>query len=112
MPRVSRRAPGLGQSLINDRFGSKLKAHQYVHAAELPDEGNKVETIQSVTELSSLDDFLVTAEMAGTEFTAERQNIHFVESNQKGQRCVSLRQVRTHALSTFVFLCTPPTCTL
>ncbi|GAB1300182.1 Large subunit GTPase 1 homolog [Apodemus speciosus] len=34
--------------------------------------------LQSVTEQSSLDDFLATAELAGTEFVAEKLNIKFV----------------------------------
>ncbi|KAK3105322.1 hypothetical protein FSP39_022517 [Pinctada imbricata] len=35
--------------------------------------------LQSVTEQSNLDDFLTTAELAGTEFTAEKLNIRFVD---------------------------------
>ena len=85
MPRMSRHAPGLGKALINDRFGNKFKNREYVHSAELALDHDKSDgVLQSVTERSTLDDFLATAEMAGTEFTAERQNIHFVSSNQKG----------------------------
>jgi len=85
MPRMSRHAPGLGKALINDRFGNKFKNREYIHSAELlPDQDKADGVFQSVTERSTLDDFLATAEMAGTEFTAERHNIHFVNSDQKG----------------------------
>uniref|UniRef100_A0A8C7NHW1 Large subunit GTPase 1 homolog n=1 Tax=Oncorhynchus mykiss TaxID=8022 RepID=A0A8C7NHW1_ONCMY len=39
--------------------------------------------LQSVTEQSSMDDFLATAEMAGTEFVAEKLNIKFVAAEAR-----------------------------
>uniref|UniRef100_A0A8C1L0M2 Large subunit GTPase 1 homolog n=1 Tax=Cyprinus carpio TaxID=7962 RepID=A0A8C1L0M2_CYPCA len=39
--------------------------------------------LQSVTEQSSLDDFLATAELAGTEFVAEKLNIKFVPAEAR-----------------------------
>uniref|UniRef100_A0AAR2IVV5 Large subunit GTPase 1 homolog n=1 Tax=Pygocentrus nattereri TaxID=42514 RepID=A0AAR2IVV5_PYGNA len=39
--------------------------------------------LQSVTEQSSLDDFLATAELAGTEFIAEKLNIKFVPAEAR-----------------------------
>uniref|UniRef100_H2YG07 Large subunit GTPase 1 homolog n=1 Tax=Ciona savignyi TaxID=51511 RepID=H2YG07_CIOSA len=83
MGRKKAKAPGLGQSLINDRFGKKHTGHR--HAAELSAEHDATQlNLQSVTELSSLDDFLATAQLAGTEFTAERLNVHFVTNETKG----------------------------
>ncbi|XP_078486693.1 large subunit GTPase 1 homolog [Ciona intestinalis] len=83
MGRKNARAPGLGQSLIKNRFGKTQTGHR--HAAELSAEHDAAQiNLQSVTELSSLDDFLATAELAGTEFTAERLNIHFVNNDTKG----------------------------
>ncbi|CAG2214601.1 LSG1 [Mytilus edulis] len=38
--------------------------------------------LQSVTEQSNLDDFLATAELAGTEFTAEKLNVKFIDPNK------------------------------
>ena len=86
MPRKSKtkHSSSLGRSLINDRFGKK-KVEKYIHANELPKSLDKSEkNLISVTERSSLDDFLAIAEMAGTEFTAEKLNVHYVDSNQKG----------------------------
>ena len=83
---MSRHAPGLGKALINDRFGNKFKNKEYVLSVELSMDRDKSEgVLQSVTERSNLDDFLAIAEMAGTEFTAERHNIHFVDSSKKGK---------------------------
>ena len=48
-----------------------------LHTSEVDDgyDWNKL-NLRSVTEESSLDDFLATAEMAGTEFTAGQCNLY------------------------------------
>ncbi|KAI8517303.1 large subunit GTPase 1 [Branchiostoma belcheri] len=94
---------GLGRSIIRDRFGGRgggssrhgesyvslpktqlvpthdLQADPTLHTSELSDgyDWGRL-NLQSVTEQSSLDDFLATAELAGTEFEAEKLNIKFV----------------------------------
>ncbi|XP_062955489.1 large subunit GTPase 1 homolog [Cynocephalus volans] len=80
-----RRAPGggsLGRALIRhqtQRSRSHRHADSWLHTSELNDgyDWGRL-NLQSVTEQSSLDDFLATAELAGTEFVAEKLNIKFV----------------------------------
>ncbi|XP_054271283.1 large subunit GTPase 1 homolog [Macrosteles quadrilineatus] len=71
----------LGRSLIRDRFGSRHKNHNssMLHTSELNDgyDWGRL-NLQSVTEESSFQEFLSTAELAGTEFQAEKLNIKFV----------------------------------
>lgn len=73
----------LGRSIIKDRFGKRnvVKSEDtFLHTSELQDgyEWGRL-NLQSVTEQSNLDDFLATAELAGTEFAAEKLNIQFVD---------------------------------
>ncbi|XP_061169825.1 large subunit GTPase 1 homolog [Saccostrea echinata] len=76
----------LGKSLIKDRFGKKnilKRDDSFLHTSELQDgyDWGRL-NLQSVTEQSNLDDFLATAELAGTEFTAEKLNIQFVDPHK------------------------------
>ncbi|KAK2180472.1 hypothetical protein NP493_441g01036 [Ridgeia piscesae] len=71
----------LGRSIIKDRFGKKHRrpdGQSHVHTTDLDDgyEWGRL-NLQSVTERSALNDFLATAELAGTEFTAEKMNVSF-----------------------------------
>ncbi|KAL4221729.1 large subunit GTPase 1 [Mactra antiquata] len=82
-----KQASSLGKSIIRDRFGKKERtvgADNFLHTADLKDgyDWGRL-NLQSVTEQNNLDDFLTTAELAGTEFTAEKQNVKFV-SNDTG----------------------------
>uniref|UniRef100_A0A8C2MMQ0 Large subunit GTPase 1 homolog n=1 Tax=Cricetulus griseus TaxID=10029 RepID=A0A8C2MMQ0_CRIGR len=80
-----RKAPGsgsLGRVLIRhqtQRSRSQRHTDSWLHTSELNDgyDWGRL-NLQSVTEQSSLDDFLATAELAGTEFVAEKLNIKFV----------------------------------
>ncbi|CAH1775882.1 unnamed protein product [Owenia fusiformis] len=78
---------GLGKSIIKDRFGGQKTSRQssdsFLHTSELDDgyDWGRL-NLQSVTEQSNLDDFLATAELAGTEFTAEKLNVRFVNPEQ------------------------------
>ncbi|XP_004479692.1 large subunit GTPase 1 homolog isoform X2 [Dasypus novemcinctus] len=80
-----RRVPGggsLGRALIRHQTqGSRRYRHtdSWLHTRELNDgyDWGRL-NLQSVTEQSSLDDFLATADLAGTEFVAEKLNIRFV----------------------------------
>ncbi|OWF46782.1 large subunit GTPase 1 homolog [Mizuhopecten yessoensis] len=84
-----KQAVNLGKSLISNRFGKRKPASRgtdrenFLHTSELQDgyDWGRL-NLQSVTEQSNLEDFLSTAELAGTEFTAEKQNITFVDRNQ------------------------------
>ncbi|XP_008470860.1 large subunit GTPase 1 homolog [Diaphorina citri] len=72
----------LGKALIKNRFGHKPKRVSndgLLHTSELEDgyDWNKI-NLKSVTEESSFQEFLSTAQLAGTEFTAEKLNITFV----------------------------------
>ncbi|KAM5154233.1 large subunit GTPase 1 homolog [Callospermophilus lateralis] len=72
----------LGRALIRHQT-QKSRSHRHpdpwLHTSELNDgyDWGRL-NLQSVTEQSSLDDFLATAELAGTEFIAEKLNIKFV----------------------------------
>ncbi|KAB0798589.1 hypothetical protein PPYR_09582 [Photinus pyralis] len=74
----------LGRALIKDRFGGP-KARKFVgdksmlHTTEVQDgyDWGRL-NLQSVTEESSFQEFLATAELAGTEFQAEKLNIKFI----------------------------------
>ncbi|CAL7938844.1 unnamed protein product [Xylocopa violacea] len=73
----------LGKALIRDRFGpSRNKRNadsSMLHTSNLNDgyDWGRL-NLQSVTEENSFEEFLSTAELAGTEFQAEKLNIKFV----------------------------------
>ncbi|KAK9294770.1 hypothetical protein QLX08_010712 [Tetragonisca angustula] len=73
----------LGKALIKDRFNSSRNKRNVnssmLHTAELNDgyDWGRL-NLQSVTEESSFQEFLSTAELAGTEFHAEKLNVQFV----------------------------------
>jgi len=75
----------LGRSIIKSRFGKgKGKNHRGdptgFHTSDLDDgyDWGRL-NLQSVTEQSQLNEFLYTAELAGTEFAAEKTNVTFVK---------------------------------
>ncbi|XP_067947825.1 large subunit GTPase 1 homolog [Watersipora subatra] len=75
-------SPALGATIIKDRFSKRnphRSADSFLHTSELDDgyDWGRL-NLQSVTEQNQLDDFLATAELAGTEFTAEKLNIEIV----------------------------------
>ncbi|CAL1544441.1 unnamed protein product [Lymnaea stagnalis] len=66
----------------NKKLGRRpIGNESFLHTTEL-DDGTSYNRInfQSVTEQNNLEDFLTTAEMAGKDFTAERQNIEIISS--------------------------------
>ncbi|XP_012862606.1 large subunit GTPase 1 homolog [Echinops telfairi] len=87
-----------------------LLAYHELHTSELNDgyDWGRL-NLHSVTEQSSLDDFLATAELAGTEFVAEKLNIQFVRpetrtgllSFEESQRIKKLHEENKQ------FLCIP-----
>ncbi|PIO70209.1 hypothetical protein TELCIR_07942 [Teladorsagia circumcincta] len=79
----------LGNSLLNERVRvrqahqrSKYDGEEIENPAFMDIEANKY--IDSVTEETSLEEFLAKAELAGTEFTAERQQFRVIEKLNDG----------------------------
>ncbi|KAL5490975.1 hypothetical protein EMCRGX_G016186 [Ephydatia muelleri] len=76
----------LGTALKKDRNrerqGKLSRAGSWLHSCELDDgyDWGRL-NLKSVTEESHLDEFLRTAELAGTEFTAEKLNITVIDRN-------------------------------
>ena len=94
----SKNTVGLGNSLVNDRFrkgkGTDLRRgnHQGIERRGVNGEkyvtNNKQQAswmkMRSVTEQAALDEFLSTAELAGTDFTAEKlNNVKIIHTDQK-----------------------------
>ncbi|KAG9246229.1 P-loop containing nucleoside triphosphate hydrolase protein [Calycina marina] len=106
----SKNAVGLGNSLMNDRFGKGKGAdRKKVTSAGIhrvaKDTGETYVTnerkeagwvkMRSVTEQAALDEFLATAELAGTDFTAEKMsNVKIIHSDQKNPYLLSAAEER------------------
>ncbi|CAH2247874.1 large subunit GTPase 1 homolog [Pelobates cultripes] len=103
----------LGRSLIKERTriqrGPRGK-DSWLHTSELNDgyDWGRL-NLQSVTEQSSIDDFLATAELAGTEFIAEKLNIKFVPAEARTGLLTSEETKRIQKLheDNEQFLCIP-----
>ncbi|EDS30865.1 conserved hypothetical protein [Culex quinquefasciatus] len=76
-----KKANQLGRSLIKDRFGQGNRKTVDNNSMDGYDWGRL--NLQSVTEESSFQEFLRTAELAGTEFQAEKLNITYVNPKAK-----------------------------
>ncbi|KAK8213436.1 hypothetical protein M8818_002737 [Zalaria obscura] len=108
----SKNSVGLGNSLMNDRFGKGKGADMRRGNAvgqggitRTDQQGNKYVTNQkkdaaymkmrSVTEQAALDEFLSTAELAGTDFTAEKMNnVKIIHKDQKNPYLLSSSEQR------------------
>uniref|UniRef100_A0AAY4DW47 Large subunit GTPase 1 homolog n=1 Tax=Denticeps clupeoides TaxID=299321 RepID=A0AAY4DW47_9TELE len=87
MGKKKKEVSALGRALIKERLNAGRGARRndaWLHTSELNDgyDWGRL-NLQSVTEQSSLDDFLATAELAGTEFVAEKLNIKFVPAEAR-----------------------------
>ncbi|XP_059489628.1 large subunit GTPase 1 homolog [Neocloeon triangulifer] len=77
---------GLGKTLIKDRFVQNVNRRtvgdSMLHTAEINDgyDWGRL-NLQSVTEESSFQEFLSTAELAGTDFKSEKMNVSFVTAS-------------------------------
>lgn len=107
----SKNAVGLGNSLMNDRFGkgkaSNLKKASHNTPVRRKDQdGNYYITnpteeaswvkMRSITEQGALDEFLSTAELAGTDFTAEKMNnVKIIHTDQKNPYLLSSNEEKT-----------------
>ncbi|KAI9843257.1 MAG: hypothetical protein M1838_002714 [Thelocarpon superellum] len=105
----SKNAVGLGNSLMNDRFGhgkgaDRKKAAPGIHrtgpdgesyVTNGPKEASWVK-MRSVTEQGALDEFLSTAELAGTDFTAEKMNnVKIIHTDQRNPYLLSAAEERS-----------------
>ena len=103
----SKNAVGLGNALMNDRFrGNNSNMHRSNQQIRRKDqEGNEYITpgkkeaewvkMRSVTEQGALDEFLATAELAGTDFTAEKlNNVKIIHTDQKNPYLLSREEER------------------
>ncbi|KAH8598303.1 hypothetical protein B0O99DRAFT_58755 [Bisporella sp. PMI_857] len=106
----SKNAVGLGNSLMNDRFGKGKGADRKKITATgiqrvQKDTGETYVTnerqeaswvkMRSVTEQAALDEFLATAELAGTDFTAEKMNnVKIIHTDQKNPYLLSAAEER------------------
>ncbi|KAL8907397.1 MAG: hypothetical protein Q9207_001447 [Kuettlingeria erythrocarpa] len=104
----SKKAVGLGNSLMNDRFGKGKGADRkkvsagilrtdqdgQTYVTNAPKEADWVK-MRSVTEQGALDEFLSTAELAQTDFTAEKMNnVKIIHSDQKNPFLLSATEER------------------
>ncbi|EMD92065.1 hypothetical protein COCC4DRAFT_144850 [Bipolaris maydis ATCC 48331] len=106
----SKKSVGLGNSLMNDRFskgkGADMRRGNFNQGIERTGQnGEKYITnekkeaawvkMRSVTEQGALDDFLSTAELAGTDFTAEKMNnVKIIHKDQKNPYLLSAAEER------------------
>ncbi|KAI1631176.1 putative ribosome biogenesis GTPase Lsg1 [Biscogniauxia mediterranea] len=109
MPQAkSKNAVGLGNSLMNDRFGkgkgtdrkkgSAVTRINHATGEEYITNDKKEAAwvkMRSVTEQGALDEFLATAELAGTDFTAEKMsNVKIIHTDQKNPYLLSATEER------------------
>lgn len=105
----SKNTVGLGNSLMNDRFGrgkgnDRKKVSAGIHRTDqegqtyvtnAPKEASWVK-MRSVTEQGALDEFLSTAELAGTDFTAEKMNnVKIIHTDQRNPYLLSAAEERS-----------------
>ncbi|KAH8664219.1 hypothetical protein BX600DRAFT_295081 [Xylariales sp. PMI_506] len=105
----SKTTVGLGNSLMNDRFGKgkgsdRKKSSAVTRINHATGEeyitNDKKEAawvkMRSVTEQSAMDEFLATAELAGTDFTAEKMNnVKIIHTDQRNPFLLSAAEERT-----------------
>lgn len=104
----SKKSVGLGNTLMNDRFGKGKAADRKKtttiartnHATGeqyLVNEKQDAAWVKmrSVTEQGALDEFLATAQLAGTDFTAEKtNNVKIIHTDQKNPYLLSANEER------------------
>ncbi|EAW12561.1 ribosome biogenesis GTPase LSG1 [Aspergillus clavatus NRRL 1] len=107
----SKNSVGLGNTLMKDRFGKGKASNQkkVSHNNAITRTGQNGETyvtnaakeaawvkMRSITEQAALDEFLSTAELAGTDFTAEKMsNIKIIHSDQKNPFLLSASEEKS-----------------
>ena len=102
----SKKSVGLGNTLMNDRFGKgKGSDRKKVSAVTRIDHATGKEYItndkqdaswvkmRSITEQGALDEFLATAELAGTDFTAEKMSsVKIIHTDQRNPYLLSAKE--------------------
>lgn len=107
----SKNSVGLGNSLMNDRFGkgkasNQKKVSHNAAVARTDMNGDTYITngqkeaawvkMRSVTEQGALDEFLSNAELAGTDFTAEKMsNVKIIHADQKNPFLLSASEEKS-----------------
>ncbi|NXV46733.1 LSG1 GTPase, partial [Uria aalge] len=76
-----KRGAGLGRCLQRQRGPDRRGAASWLHASEVG--GERGPELRSAAEQSPLEEFLATAELAGTRFEAERLNIQIVSAQSR-----------------------------
>ncbi|KAK9467561.1 P-loop containing nucleoside triphosphate hydrolase protein [Lipomyces arxii] len=79
-----RHASGLGHAIINSR-AQKQRQQRQEGMSEKSEQQPSWMKLQSVTQERDLDEFLSTAELAGTDFTATKLNIKILHQDQQNQ---------------------------
>ncbi|KXJ93335.1 hypothetical protein Micbo1qcDRAFT_188366 [Microdochium bolleyi] len=105
----SKQSVGLGNSLMNDRFGkgkgadrkkggnSVTRINHSTGEEYITNERKEASWVKmkSVTEQSAMDEFLATAELAGTDFTAEKMSsVKIIHTDQKNPYLLSAAEER------------------
>lgn len=104
----SKKSVGLGNTLMNDRFGKGkgtdrkrtsaiTRTNHATGEQYLVNEKKDASWVKmrSVTEQGDLDEFLATAELAGTDFTAEKtNNVKIIHTDQKNPYLLSANEER------------------
>ncbi|KAH8173950.1 50S ribosome-binding GTPase domain-containing protein [Sarocladium implicatum] len=104
----SKKKAGLGNTLMNDRFGKGKGADRKRNTAVtrinhatgeeyLTNDKQDAAWVKmrSVTEQGALDEFLATAELAGTDFTAEKiNNVKIIHTDQRNPYLLSAHEER------------------
>jgi large subunit GTPase 1 len=91
---TSKKTLGLGKSLLNDQYKhGKNVAQSSRHAADSDNYGSNA-NLRSITQERPLDEFLSTAELANTDFTAEKQNVKIIATGQINPYLLSPEQER------------------
>ncbi|KAF2031417.1 ribosome biogenesis GTPase-like protein Lsg1 [Setomelanomma holmii] len=109
----SKKSVGLGNSLMNDRFGkgkgADMRRGNFQQGIKrtgqngeeyITNEKKEASWVKmrSVTEQGALDEFLSTAELAGTDFTAEKMNnVKIIHKDQKNPYLLSATEERNVA---------------
>ncbi|KNG90998.1 putative ribosome biogenesis GTPase Lsg1 [Aspergillus nomiae NRRL 13137] len=107
----SKNSVGLGNSLMKDRFGkgkaSNMKKASHNQAVARKDMNGETYItnakedaawvkMRSITEQAALDEFLSTAELAGTDFTAEKMNnVKIIHADQKNPYLLSASEEKS-----------------
>ncbi|PFH58482.1 hypothetical protein XA68_13610 [Ophiocordyceps unilateralis] len=105
----SKKSVGLGNALMNDRFGKgkgseRKKTSAITRTNHATGEQYLVNERQdaawvkmrSVTEQGALDEFLATAELAGTDFTADKMNnVKIIHTDQRNPYLLSVHEERS-----------------